>query len=78
MDCTGDSVGYSPVAPQISYGHAALENIGTYDLRVLHGRARAAANPSLFRRADRLIARRAFGLLARLARRPYQALQPPH
>jgi hypothetical protein len=55
MDCAGNSAGYSSVATQISYGHAALGDISTYDLRVLYGRPRAAAHPSLFWRTDRLI-----------------------
>ena len=67
MDCAGNSAGYSSVATQISYGHAALGDISTYDLRVLYGRPRAAAHPSLFRRADRLITRRALGPLVRWA-----------
>jgi hypothetical protein len=72
MDCAGDSAGHNAVGLGHHVDHAALGDVGTCDLRDFYGRPRAAAHPSLFRRADRLIARRALGLLARWAPRPYQ------
>ena len=55
MDCAGASAGHSSIG---SSNHVALGDIGTYSLRVLYGRPRAASHLSLFRRTNRLIARR--------------------
>jgi hypothetical protein len=55
MDCAGDSAGHSSIGTS---NHVALGDIGTYSLRVLYGRPRAASHLSLFRRTNRLIASR--------------------
>jgi hypothetical protein len=55
MDCAGYSASHSSIG--IS-NHVALGDMGTYSLRVLYGRPRAASHLSLFRRTNRLIASR--------------------
>ena len=55
MDCAGASAGHSSIGTS---NHVALADIGTYSLRVLYGRPRAASHLSLFRRTNRLIASR--------------------